>query len=86
MPRFALKDLLLSITCLGIGMGLVAVLFRAKDHPAAWWFAMFGIGPLIGAGLMAPFGRPLAGAAVTVLMQIAFLLALQIYMYLHVFY
>ncbi len=69
LPRFSLKDLLLSATLIAGGLSLLVVFFHAwpfvfDDLGEAAFWCWYGGGVLIMAGLFAPFRRPLIGAAV----------------------
>jgi hypothetical protein len=68
MPKFALKDLLLSMTCITLAMGLLT--FGLRSHsmyevecPWVGLLIWLVLGVLIGAGLLAPFKRASFGAA-----------------------
>lgn len=64
-PQFTLRDLLLSVSLIAVGFTCITTPMRLDgDSKLAAWailFAPFGP-PLIGAGLMLPFGKALRGA------------------------
>jgi hypothetical protein len=59
MPRFRVKDLLLSITL--ISLGLCALTLWRNDE--CWWLSIYSL-PLICAGLFTPFNRMWLGAGI----------------------
>jgi hypothetical protein len=71
-PQFTLKSLLLSTSFVGAGIGcsLAGSRFLSDDDGQRldWWRPVFAVvqvlaaGPLIGAGLLRPFGRARLGA------------------------
>ena len=72
MPRYSIKDLLLAVLLISVGIILLSPLFRMSPEPRPWY--MDGIPPIlvmwfggcssIGAGLFAPFQRKATGARV----------------------
>jgi hypothetical protein len=68
MPRFSIKDLLLAITLVSIGLSLETLIFRTcapKYLGTGLSFAAIVCGPVfIGAGLIAPFYRIEVGAVI----------------------
>jgi hypothetical protein len=70
MPRFTIKDLLLSAACISLGLALLGLIYRmapgVKEVGLPIWF-MGGI--LVGAGVFVPFKRPGIGAIVGVVVQ-----------------
>lgn len=77
MPRFSIKDLLLATTLIALGIGALMTLARTtgdfhRAFPGTAFVLFLGGGALIGAGLLAPASRPLAGAVIGALVQAAF--------------
>ena len=74
MPRFTIKDLLLSAACVSVGSALLGIIFRnspgAKEVGLPLWFIG---GILIGVGIFVPFKRPGIGAIVGMFVQHALL-------------
>jgi hypothetical protein len=75
MPRFTIKDLLLTTTLIAVGVGMFAFLFQRGDAinrvgaGAAALLLWFGGSAFLGAGVFAPFKRPWRGAIVAVVLQ-----------------
>ena len=71
MPRFGIKDLLLSVTLIALGLG-VSVAFR---HSECWWWLCLYSPPLICAGALTPFDRAWIGAGIGLLLAVVLLVA-----------
>jgi hypothetical protein len=76
VPRFSVRQLLLAVALLAAGFGLMLAGVRSGAS-AEWEFnPKYGAplwlsgGALVGAGIMKPWGRPYAGAAVGFQIQI----------------
>jgi hypothetical protein len=84
VPRFSLKRLLLSTTCIACGIGFLAFMMSGVPYvnPSLQtillvYGALFGGGALIGGGIGLPFGRMRRGVvAGLVLMAVVFVLSL----------
>jgi len=79
MPRYSLKDLLLSTALVAVGMAMLYVLFtyrwgvpNAVPLMTTVWIAG---GTLIWAGLLLPFRHPWIGACVGAVIQMALIYA-----------
>jgi hypothetical protein len=84
MPRFTIKDLLLTTTLIAIGAGMFACIGEYQRAIAesgnggllvALWF---GGGACIGAGLMAPFKRLGTGALIAFGIQVVIVVMMYI--------
>jgi hypothetical protein len=75
MPRFSIKDLLLAMLLVGVGLSTELVILNSVAGPMPMgipifvsflcYLAVFGTGgALIGAGLLAPFHRKAVGLAI----------------------
>ena len=72
MPRYSIKDLLLAVLLISVGIVLLSPLFRMAPEPLPWYMdgilpilvMWFGGCSMIGAGLFAPFQRKAVGACV----------------------
>jgi hypothetical protein len=71
MPRFGIKDLLLCVTLIALGLG-VFLTFRESEY---WWWLCLYSPPLIGAGALTPFDRAWIGAGVGLLLAVVVLAA-----------
>ena len=76
MPRFSLRELFLSVTLIALGLGMLAcggqLNINSLPSLCLWLIAW----PMIGAGVFAPFKRPMWGAVVGVLLQLVYLLVM----------
>ena len=80
MPRFSIKDLMLAITLVAVGTGLVCFANRCLDIGdvrykfwelvVCWWVG----GWLAGAGLFIPFKRAWTGVVIALAIQFLYLL------------
>jgi hypothetical protein len=70
MPRFTIKDLLLSAACISVGFALLGLIYRmapgVNEVGLPIWFVG---GMLVGAGVFVPFKRPGLGAIAGVVVQ-----------------
>jgi hypothetical protein len=58
LPRFGLKDLLISTALIAIGLAVLRLRFAGEPLVIGWWLvSWFGGGALVGAGIGVPFGR-----------------------------
>jgi hypothetical protein len=80
VPRFSLRQLLLAVALFAAGLSLMLAAVRSSPV-AAWRFnPAYGIllwlsgGPLVGAGVMTPWGRPLLGALLGFQIQIVLMI------------
>jgi hypothetical protein len=71
MPRFSIKELMLAITLIAIGLSVCLAIVNYGGHDMSLIerpriaLVAFGIGGImIGAGVMAPFHRKVAGAQI----------------------
>ena len=73
LPRFGLRDLLISTALIAGGIAALKLVFTGGPWDTGWWLVpWFGGGALIGAGIGLPFGR--AGRAILVGVAVQFVL------------
>lgn len=73
MPRFSIKDLMLAMTLVAVGVGMVCYAERHHETPESESLAVFLFfsgSALFAAGLTTPFKRPWLGALVVVVLVI----------------
>jgi hypothetical protein len=74
MKRFTLKDLLIGISLIAIGLGMIGsgeIMRLTSVSALCLWLVAW---PVIGAGVFYPFKRPMVGAVAAVFFQLTFLL------------
>ena len=64
MPRFSIKDLMLAITLVACGFGMVVVLYKWPLGDLSAIAIWLGACALIGAGLLAPVHKKRPGAVI----------------------
>jgi hypothetical protein len=76
MPRFSLKELFISITLIGLGIGCAVKCTQStmmNPDPYMWWY-FFASVPLIVAGIFALFQRAWTGAWLSIVVLACFAL------------
>jgi hypothetical protein len=73
MPRFSIKDLLLSMALVGLGLG--TIVFTLKLDAPWVSFSSYGLA-LVGAGVLTPFNRAWTGAGIGCLSYLVLVIVL----------
>jgi uncharacterized membrane protein YczE len=82
MPRFTIKDMLLAMTLIAVGAGMLTFLDRNRERTFGQsaigaigiLLMWYGSGACVGAGLFTPFKRPWLGVLIAVAIQSAFIM------------